>query len=255
MKTSARTLLSIGIVAVAFGVVIWRTVDAGQPPSTPATVTSPTETVRASGTPGELTADDIAGSGNEIAREKAKNNTPFDVAALRTRLETATTNLDAALASLEGKPEFNEFKRLHELVEPLVEEYKSARKAGADATTLRGIAQRYADNVIAIVDSWDSPAFANLQNADYEHVDADWKAERYNRSSNRSTDPIAVARTKRIDDWRLLSRSRTEVSLYVHMDAREILRQRQQAGETIDANARRHEVLKASVVYLENRMR
>jgi hypothetical protein len=201
----------------------------------------------------EITADDIAGSGNEIANAKSEK-TEVDVAAVTAAYVQASAALDVALANVEGNPKFEEHKRQLRLVGEIVAEYKTARKQGADALALRAIAQRFADNADAIYFGWGSSEFNELRPADVHFQEAAWNVFRANRLTSLKQ-KISDARSERISAWEELSIHRARVNLNVRGPARDAIRQKKEAGETVDAAVEKRELLKATVVYLEDMAR
>jgi len=196
----------------------------------------------------ELTADDIAGSGIEIAISKEIKAASIDVEALKKGYLEAASALDDILAKLEAHGEFVEYVERFHTAARILKEYKIARKGGADALTLRQIALRYANNAIAILEDWESEAFRELRAADELFADFEWEVHLANR---RFSTKIETSPTDRVRAYRDAAHLRVRLKIYVGMEVTEALEALRQAGQPMDESVRRKELLKATVVFLE----
>ncbi|MDZ4834168.1 MAG: hypothetical protein SGJ27_10365 [Candidatus Melainabacteria bacterium] len=255
MKFS-RTGIVIGVLAlvIAAGLVSTPTLRTSTPiavsiKSAPPAVASK----NAPDAPSGITADDIAGTGTEIS-DAAKPKEPavdIDLAALE--VEAAARNLETALLAVAGT---DEMKRLRSNLLPIPsieKEYVAARKSGADANRLREIASRLADHADGALELWRAQggALKALRTADLAFADANWKLFRADKSRQK-TNEVESKFSKTVTDWQAVDRIRVKVSLHIDWDLREAMAKRADNGESTDETARKRELLKLTVVYLES---
>lgn len=199
-----------------------------------------------------VTADDIAGTGSEIAdASKPKFSSP-PIAELELAYGNATKRLESALAAVNGSPVMAEFSSYLAALPTLQTEYVTARRSGATADVLREIARRYATNVRAALTLWQDARLADLQNADSAFVDAGWNLRRALRERNvesTSVNDLSPALTA----WNALDAIRVNASLYIMMDVRDALQKKADNGETVDDAVRERELLKGVVIFLEKK--
>jgi hypothetical protein len=209
---------------------------------------SPFAAERTSSSP---TADEIAGTGDEIARARDQKKPDYSMEEAVAEHRMAVATLIAELDALAGNAELLEIKRLLNTIPELEQEYVRKRKSGADAQTLRGLAQSFG----ALAHDLDrrfseNPAFAGLRAARHAEIDAGWKLRRLDGGWKLANEAV-----RSIEEWDDAFAISSRLRVHLLWDVRDTVRSIERSGETVTEELLSRALLKYSVIYLESLVR
>ena len=215
--------------------------------------TTSTAVAATSSTSIPITADDIAGTGSEIANANKPKIMAPPIEDLVLDLAIAAHSLDLALIAVDGTAEMKELRSQLQALPMMQSQYISARRSGASAEQLREIAKRYARSTRTVLALWENERLRALNEASLNYAKRDFVLHR--ALSRHKLDIDTPRWVPRVMQWQELDIVRVRVSVYVGIEYRNNLHTKAASGEKIDDSIRERELLKSVVIYLEDQSR